>query len=72
MAKNNKNPKKAEPVTKCDQSKEVVANCDNLRSLKFYPSLPYAYTEQGIGQAILGLLRDAFFGCKIRLQIKYG
>lgn len=133
MAKNNKNPKKAEPVTKCDQSKEVVAkcdnleeviancdnpqettlsqydieklivtvrgeqvlidqdiarlygvttsrlnqqakrnierfpesfrfqltkeerdevvaNCDNLRSLKFYPSLPYAYTEQGIGQ----------------------
>ena len=133
MAKNNKTPKKAEPVTKCDQSKEVVAkcdnleeviancdnpqettlsqydieklivtvrgeqvlidqdiarlygvttsrlnqqakrnierfpesfrfqltkeerdevvaNCDNLRSLKFYPSLPYAYTEQGIGQ----------------------
>ena len=29
---------------------EVVANCDNLQSLKFYPSLPYAYTEQGIGQ----------------------
>ena len=28
----------------------VIANCDNLRSLKFYPSLPYAYTEQGIGQ----------------------
>ena len=28
----------------------VVANCDHLRSLKFYPSLPYAYTEQGIGQ----------------------
>ena len=26
MAKNNKNPKEAEPVTKCDQSKEVVAN----------------------------------------------
>ena len=47
-------------ITKCDQSKEVVANCDhpeeviancdNLRSLKFYLSLPYAYTEQGIGQ----------------------
>ena len=29
---------------------EVIANCENLRSLKFYPSLPYAYTEQGIGQ----------------------
>jgi len=37
-------------VAKCDNPNEVVANCDNLRSLKFYPSLPYAYTEQGIGQ----------------------
>lgn len=33
MAKNNKNPKKAEPVTKCDQSKEVVAKCDNLEEV---------------------------------------
>ena len=33
-----------------EERDEVVANCDNLRSLKFYPSLPYAYTEQGIGQ----------------------
>ena len=29
---------------------EVVTNCDNLRSLKFNPSLPYAFTEQGIAQ----------------------
>ena len=29
---------------------EVVANCDHLQSLKFRPTLPYAYTEQGIGQ----------------------
>ena len=27
---------------------EVVTNCDNLRSLKFNPSLPYAFTEPGI------------------------
>ena len=33
-----------------EERDEVVAKCDNLRSLKFYPSLPYAYTEQGIGQ----------------------
>jgi hypothetical protein len=33
-----------------EEMNEVIANCDNLRSLKFYPSLPYAYTEQGIGQ----------------------
>jgi len=29
---------------------EVITICDNLRSLKFNPSLPYAFTEQGIGQ----------------------
>lgn len=26
---------------------EVVANCDHLRSLKFSPVLPYAFTEHG-------------------------
>jgi hypothetical protein len=50
MDNKNKNINKAKPVTKCDQLGKVVAKCDNLRSLKFYPSLPYAYTEQGIGQ----------------------
>ena len=29
---------------------ELVTNCDNLRSLKFNPSLPYAFTEPGIAQ----------------------
>lgn len=29
---------------------EVVANCDNLRTLKYSPSLPYVFTEQGIAQ----------------------
>ena len=29
---------------------QVVANCDNLRTLKFNPSLPYVFTEQGIAQ----------------------
>ena len=33
-----------------EERDEVIANCENLRSLKFYPSMPYAYTEQGIGQ----------------------
>ena len=45
-----KNVKKAEQVTNCDRFKEVVANCDHLQSLKFRPTLPYAFTEQGIGQ----------------------
>lgn len=29
---------------------EVVANCNHLESLKYRPTLPYAFTEQGIGQ----------------------
>lgn len=29
---------------------EVVANCDNLKTLKYNPSLPYVFTEQGIAQ----------------------
>ena len=29
---------------------QVVANCDNLHTLKFNPSLPYVFTEQGIAQ----------------------
>ena len=39
-----------EVFANCDHPEEVIANCENLRSLKFYPSLPYAYTEQGISQ----------------------
>ena len=31
-----------------DETNEVVANCDNLRSLKFYPSLPYAKKHEGL------------------------
>ena len=33
MAKNNKNQIEVEPVTKCDQLGEVVANCDNLQNI---------------------------------------
>lgn len=28
--------------------KELITNCDNLKSAKFSPSLPYAFTEQGV------------------------
>ena len=33
-----------------EERDEVVTNCDHLRSLKYRPTLPYAFTEQGIGQ----------------------
>ena len=29
------------------EKKQVVANCDHLRGLKFSPALPYAFTEHG-------------------------
>ena len=29
------------------EKKEVVANCDHLKKLKFSPVLPYAFTEHG-------------------------
>ena len=31
-----------------DEKKEVIANCDHLKNLKFSPQSPYAFTEQGI------------------------
>ena len=30
-----------------DEKKEVVANCDHLRNLKFSPNLPFVFTEHG-------------------------
>jgi hypothetical protein len=31
-----------------DEFIEVVTNCDHLQNLKFRPTLPYAFTEQGV------------------------
>ena len=48
----------------CD---EVVAKCDHLQSLKYRPTLPYAFTEQGIGQLLnaprTNLLHRLRMGC---------
>ena len=30
-----------------EEKSEVVANCDHLKSLKYSPTLPYAFTEHG-------------------------
>ena len=29
---------------------KLIANCDNLQKLKYNPTLPYAFTEQGVAQ----------------------
>ena len=31
-----------------DELTEVVTNCDHLQNLKYRPTLPYAFTEQGV------------------------
>lgn len=31
-----------------DERDEVVANCDNLKKLKYYPKLPHVFTEHGV------------------------
>lgn len=31
-----------------EEVSEVIANCDNLQNLKFSPTTPNAFTEQGI------------------------
>lgn len=38
--------------------KELITNCDNLGAMKFSPSLPYAFTEQGIAM-LSGILRSS-------------
>ena len=40
--------KKSKPVTKCDQSDEVVANCDRFNILKHSTSAPFAFTVFGV------------------------
>ena len=31
-----------------EERDEVITNCDNLKKLKFYPTLPHVFTEQGV------------------------
>lgn len=40
-----------------EEKNELVANCDHLNLLKFSPTLPYVFTEQGISM-LAGLLRS--------------
>ena len=46
---------------------EVIANCDNLKDLKFNPSLPYCFTEQGV--AMLSAVLHTPTAVRISVQI---
>jgi len=51
-----------------DQEKaEVIANCDNLKTLKYSPVNPYAFTEQGV--AMLSSALNSERAIEVNIQI---
>ena len=46
---------------------EVIANCENLHDLKFNPSLPYCFTEQGV--AMLSAVLHTPVAVRVSIQI---
>jgi phage regulator Rha-like protein len=46
---------------------EVVTNCDHLKNLKYRPTLPYAFTEQGV--AMLAAVLNSQKAIDINIQI---
>lgn len=53
-------------LTKTEKG-EVVTNCDHLRSLKFSPYLPHAFTEQGV--AMLSSVLNSERAILVNIQI---
>ena len=42
-----------------EEKNELVANCDHLKNLKFSPTLPFAFSEQGVAMLSTKLLKKA-------------
>src|SRR3989338_1345459 len=53
-------------LTQIEKS-EVIAICDNLKSLKFSAHLPYAFTEQGV--AMLSSILNSETAVQVNIQI---
>jgi len=49
------------------EKSEVVAICDHLKSLKYSPTLPYAFTEQGV--AMLSSVLNSDRAIQVNIQI---
>ncbi|MCL2800273.1 MAG: ORF6N domain-containing protein [Treponema sp.] len=50
-----------------DEFNEVIANCDHLKNLKFRPTLPYVFTEQGV--AMLAAVLNSQKAIDVNIQI---
>ena len=46
---------------------KVVTNCDHLQNLKYRPTLPYAFTEQGV--AMLAAVLNSQKAINVNIQI---
>jgi hypothetical protein len=54
-------------VLNASEWKEVITNCDNLGVLKFSPSRPFAFTEQGV--AMLSSILNSERAISVNIQI---
>jgi phage regulator Rha-like protein len=50
-----------------EELSEVVTNCDHLQNLKYRPTLPYAFTEQGV--AMLAAVLNSQKAIDVNIQI---
>jgi len=50
-----------------DEFAELVTNCDHLQNLKYRPTLPYVFTEQGV--AMLSSILNSDRAVKVNIQI---
>ena len=51
-----------------EETREVIANCDRLASLRFSPTQPYAFTEQGVAMLSSVLHSEAAVEISIRIM----
>jgi len=54
-------------VLNVSEWKEVITNCDNLGTIKFSPSRPFAFTEQGL--AMLSSILNSERAISVNIQI---
>jgi hypothetical protein len=54
-------------VLNASEWKEVITNCDNLGSIRFSPSRPFAFTEQGV--AMLSSVLNSERAISVNIQI---
>jgi phage regulator Rha-like protein len=50
-----------------DEFTEVITNCDHLQNLKYRPTMPYAFTEQGV--AMLAAVLNSQKAIDVNIQI---